>query len=304
MAEDKIKIDKLTKKDEYLGWSKQILVHSVFKKLIEINDGRITVKKEADFLYTVLMSVSPKIAGEVPDGTSLEVFEWIKSRYGYLNSHDLLEELRNLKMKGIDVEEFFAKIDSLLSKIRSCGEIITDSEVYHLILNKSNQMFYQHVITTQRTMNSRKEIDDKILNGCRDSFWEYFNNSPLEARKPFLKFNALEATTKPRPRFCQICADDPEKIANSKTHDTKYHRNDWITKSNYSLHLSKNFNSVEALDLDIGLESIPNIQRRADSLDTIGDYGYPNTSPDTLVVNGNNYKSKRTVSFKESNNAF
>ncbi len=150
-------VEKLTGKSNYLGWSKIILSELKQRDYYVKNMFVESTKEKAAGL--IMKSVSLKIAAMLPDDEGpLVMWEWLKAEYGLDDLFQLKKNLKDVKMNGINLDEFWEKFNMALALYKSAGGKIAYEDQLDIVLENINSNFYLDVIR-----KIRLEAKEKLL---------------------------------------------------------------------------------------------------------------------------------------------
>ena len=235
----------------YLGWKKIMKAHLKKKKYL-VNDI-FTESTSEDAVDLILTNLSLNIAGDIPDDQGPKVmWDWLESRYGDDNRWDLEREFKELKMISIEPKEFLAKVDNFIARIKAAGGTTSNQTIFTVILNGIHQEFYLNYIREMREKFSSSEIKSETITELRKRLKEFYKSTPESTRNQFneikKRYEANQAGKSVKKRHCEKCKEQGlSKYVN--THDTEYHRDDWVEKSknkadqNYDVYLDSGANS-------------------------------------------------------------
>ena len=253
--EGKRNLQLLKGETNYLGWKKIMKAH--LKKKKYVIENVFVEDKQEEAIDLILTNLSLNIAGDIPDDQGPQVmWDWLESRYGDDNRWDLEREFKELKMTSIEPKAFLARVDNYISRIKAAGGTVLDNTIFTVILNGINQEFYLNYIRDMREKYASVEVKPETITELRKKLKDFYKSTPENTRSQFesvkKKYEALN-TFKSKPkskhqRFCQKCSDQG-LTDYVHTHDTAYHRDDWVEKSknkegqNYDIYLDSGANS-------------------------------------------------------------
>ena len=132
-SQNEIKIEKLTGKTNYLGWSKVVMAELKQRGYWDREAFSKATSEKASAL--LLKHVSLKIAGMLPDDEGpLVMWNWLKSEYGPHDLYEIKRTLKNVKMIGIDLDAFWETFHVALANFKAAGGKMDYSDQLDLVL--------------------------------------------------------------------------------------------------------------------------------------------------------------------------
>ena len=113
------------------------------------------------------------------------MWDWLKSEYGTDDLYQIKKELKNVKMSGIDLDEFWEKFNMALALYKSAGGKMNYEDQLEIVLENINSTFYLDVIRKIRLENKNEEIDSKMFLAAKEALKDHFNATPQNIRNKF-----------------------------------------------------------------------------------------------------------------------
>ena len=137
--------------------------------------------------------------------------------------YQIKKELKNVKMSGIDLDEFWEKFNMALALYKSAGGKMNYEDQLEIMLENINSTFYLDVIRKIRLECKNEEIDSKMFLAAKEALKDHFNATPQNIRNKFkenanlaeMESESANAVVRQR-KLCDWCKKNKRwKIQNS-----------------------------------------------------------------------------------------
>jgi len=183
------KQEKLTGAENYLGWSKLLKMELADRKYMDEDGFNSSTADKASSL--IMRSISLKIVAMIPDDEGPGVmWDWLQSEYGADDIFLLKKNLKNIKMKNLDLDEFWGNYNMALAVYKSAGGKISYEDQLDILLENIDVEFFLDVIRKIRLETKGLEINSKSFLYAKNAIKDFYNATPEKIRNNFKKFES------------------------------------------------------------------------------------------------------------------
>jgi hypothetical protein len=203
---------KLSGKTNYLGWQR-VMTAKMFEKGYASKKGVIVKDKEDEAYCLIMESLSLTVAQVCVGDTATKLLAWIKREYGPNDKYQAKQDLKNVKMKGIDLEDFWLKFNLAYASFVSAEGNMDYCDIIELIMENIHQTFFLDIIRKHKLiMMKLPDVNETHLQDFKDDLKEHYNATPEGVRDGFVnppRYRSNNANGRQRgnrsERICDYC---------------------------------------------------------------------------------------------------
>jgi hypothetical protein len=211
---------KLNGKTNYLGWQR-VMTAELFEKTYSDKKGKIAEGKE-DLAYCLVMkSLSLSVAQVVRGDTGTKLLDWLKKEYGSNDAIQAKKNLKSVKMRGIDLQDFWEQLNLALTSFEAAGGNMDMVDVMEIALDNIHEEFYLEVIRKHRlVLGALTDATQTHMDNLRKDLVDHFNATPESVRDKFSRVPRFKSNhVRESSKLCKLC-EKHNRWRIKTTHDT------------------------------------------------------------------------------------